>query len=323
MKLDQEQKSQTIDFVKGREDEKRTVRRQLSFVMMLLGFLIILMPMTGTAAEISKYPDWVLDTIILPVPINKGTQILDIDLFKDKNGKIVIRYYCPSCVPSKGLIDLTTHQETDLGTLVMFKKPKSNNIGDIVDSLNRLEYYIFNFNINNTSYKVETGALSNVGGKCSSPLGRYLRFNKKEKEIDSYMLLVSSVNKFKFKTNGFCYGMNGKEIISLHNFGTNIISWIIDDNRIVFGDMRKPFLVVVDAKKIDLALKGTKTLLFDHDGLKGYWIKKSIIDEYVKGAEKELMKQGYDLNSKKPLKGNISLNEYIDKIITNKLNETN
>ena len=87
MKLDQEQKSQMIDFVKDREDEKLTVRRQLSLVLMLLGLLIILMPVTEIAAEISKAPEWVLDTIILPVSANRDD--LYIEFFKDKKIKSV------------------------------------------------------------------------------------------------------------------------------------------------------------------------------------------------------------------------------------------
>ena len=107
----------------------------------------------------------------------------------DKKGKILIKYYCPTCKPSRAFIDLTTHHEIDPGTLAVFTTPKTNRVNDIADSLKRINFDFGRFNPANTGYKIELWAFPPISGRCGSPLGGYLTFYKKEKIIDSYIFL--------------------------------------------------------------------------------------------------------------------------------------
>jgi hypothetical protein len=294
--------------------------------MMIIGFLLLLLPMTGIAAEQSKPPGWILDTIILPMPLNSDISV-GLFLFKDKKGEIIIYYYNPLSSSEK-LIDLTTHQEIDRRKLALFPN-KTNSLSKTVDSLEMIKSYL-DFVLPNNIYKIwGGGSFVGGGGRCGSPLDGYLTFytvelGREVREVDKHLFLLSSTsNKFKFQTNGFCFGMNGKERIEVHNEGVIPRFWMIENNRIVLGEEGKAFLIVIDAKKIDLALSETKAMIFDHAGFKLYWIKKSLIDEWIKKAIEELRGKGYDIYSKKPLKGNTSVNEYIDQAITDELNKSN
>jgi hypothetical protein len=288
-------------------------------VIMIIGLLLLLLPMAAISVEQSKPPEWVLDTIILPIP--KDNNIYRFGLYKDKNGKIL---YCWG-VQDKSIFDLATHQSIDWSSLKLLKKPKSNNIPDIVDCLEGVEDYffevpnIFTYKIELGSFAVDRNSTSNAG-KCNSPLGKYIGFSQ-ENNIDNYLFLISSKNKFEFETRHFCGGMNGKEKIEIHNLGLSLLIWILDNNRILLGSPSNPYFIIIDANKIDLALKSKKTLIFDHDGVKGYWVRKSLIDRCINKAELELTHKGYNIYSMKPLEGNMSVNEYIDQEITKKLNK--
>jgi hypothetical protein len=303
--------------------------RKNAFLMMSIGLLLFFMPMSAISAEQSKPPEWILDTIFLPVSLNNtGTEIPD--LFRDKKGKILIYYRIPRIEHSKGsvlplLIDFTTHKKADLSTFELFKKPKTDGIYEILDGLERMNDFdvlnIFDYKIERGDFSIDKNPPSKAG-KCNSPLGGYLTFEK-QGGGDSYVFLLSSNNKFRIKINYFCYGMNGKERIEVNTFGIFPLIWIIDKNKILLGSISNPFFIVIDTNKIELALKENKTLIFDHNGVKGYWVRKSLIDRCINKAEEELNNKGYDIHSKKPLKGNMSVNEYIDQEITKELNETN
>jgi hypothetical protein len=276
------------------------------------------------AAEKNKLPDWVIDTIFLPLPLMKRS-VSNLALYKDKNDRIVISYYdrLSKSEDHARLIDLTTHQDIELSALNLF--PKINSHNNKIDGLKEINDDSFGLILPNKSYKIHTHGLFYSGayfGRCGSPLDCYMTCYKQEKKITSYLLILSSSsNKFEFHTNDFCFGMNGKEKIELHNVGTITSFWIIDDNRIVMAEYDSPFIIVIDANKIDLALRETKTMIFDHAGVKGYWVKKSIIDDCIDKAKEELTGKGYDIYSEKPLKGDMSVNEYIDQMITKELSK--
>ncbi len=301
---------------------KRIINTGITIISLAALLLLI---MTGAAAEEGKRPEWLLDVIFLPFPGNED--LLSIDLFKDKRGRIVVRYLSSGSKKTDNLIDLATHQTLDPRTLELFPEPWTsvrNETLSAMDYLKRINYEIFILTLKGTARNIKTASLKNVGGHCNSPFGESLSFRVGEEEVASYMLLLHYDHEFRFSTQDFCYGMNGKETIAMHNIGLQPVLWAIDGNRIVLGDREKPFLIVMDSAKIGLAWLGrVKTLLFDHDGVRCYWIKTSIISDCIKMVEDELADKKYDISSSVPFEGKISVNEYIDRAITKLLNESN
>jgi hypothetical protein len=277
---------------------------------MVILFLLFIAPISVLSAEQNKKPEWVLDTIILPVQNNTRASMM---LFEDKRGRIVYHYFTPKTLFNRKVFDISTHKEIDPNSLELFTKPKTDNF---LDGLKIVKYHFERFAIPHTIYETKAEILSS---SCN-PIGPSLSFFTQTK-TESYIFLLSFENKIEFESDSLCEYMNGKQKIKIHNLGIDPLIWVIDDNRLLLGDNEKPFFIVIDLKKIDLVFNKEKALLFDYNGVKGYWVKASIINECVEKAKQELSNKGYDIYSGKPLKGNVSFNEFVDQEITKELNK--
>jgi hypothetical protein len=291
-----------------------SILRKYIVKIIIVGFLLYLLPVVALSTEHTKRPEWVLDTIILPE--KKNTEINGFALYKDKKGKIVYNYDTPKKLHNKKVFDFSTHQEINPNTLELFLKPKTNDFLDGLEMVSS-EFSLGRVAMPHTLYETE---IQGDPSKCN-PIGPWLDFFLRDK-IESYMFLLSFEDKFSFKSDDQCSWMNGKQKIKIHNLGVYPLIWVVDEDRLLLGSYDKAFFIVINIKKIDLAFKKDKTVLFDVNGVKGYWVKESIVDECInKVLEKLFTQYGWDIYSGNPLKGNMSINEYIDQEITKELNK--
>jgi hypothetical protein len=297
------------------EGMNKNILRKHAIVLTFIGFLLSLPPVTAMSKQQIKPPEWVLDTIILPE--KKNTKIIDFSLYKDKKNEIVYNYATAENLHNRKVFNFSTHKEIDPNTLELFSNPKTNDFFDGLKKINPEIIQFERFAVPDTIYEIKMDGRSTI---CE-PIGAYLTFITQAKS-ESYMFLLSFEKGFKFESDDQCSWMNGKQKINIDNLGVYPSIWIVDDNRLLLGDDEKPFFIVIDINKIDLALLERKTPIFDHNGVKGYWVKESIIDECIKRVLDELFAQyGYDIYSDRPLKGNMSINEFIDQEITKELNK--
>lgn len=254
------------------------------------------------AADNNKLPDWVVDTINLPVPSETDRFGLYVNLFQDNNNKYYINYGYRNNNKQwiNNWVDIKSHEVKENVSQGWVPNAANKSIGyDLFSSLRQ---------ITNTPYSC---VIDHKYRNCDTPFNYWLKFTREGKALDNYMLIVSSNRKFTFQSGEDCWGMNGKMVIKINNLCLFPSLWPMNDELLLMGDSHTPYLVVIDTKKMDQAFLSNKTIIFENRGTKVYWVKASIVEQWIKKG----------VNLSKGKKMNITLNEYVDQYITKELNK--
>jgi hypothetical protein len=278
-------------------------------LVIIFGFILCLLPAISKATENGMLPEWVIDTIILPV---KQKDYLGSSIFVDDNKRMVILYSEPA---KKNrvftAIDLFTHQEVDAllaDHLSHLGKGNYNGWQRLNKDLLHLTYKNPS-RIFNTPYSVSYEE-ARGGSKCGTPYTSYIKIYRDEKEVGGYYLIFTNKSKkFYFHTGPYCWGMDGKESIWLKSEVAYPKVWPINDDKLLITGSDMPYFILIQANRISEALKETKTLVFNKGGVRGYWVKYELLEEWIKTAE----------NAKESNNKRKRLLEYIDEYITKEL----
>ena len=257
-------------------------------------------------ADNGKRPTWVIAEISLPVP-EKVTN-LSCQLVKSKeNEEIIIFSYRLS--EKREVRALNIRYNVELDKKLARQIYNSQNLAGIGwESINNYILFPYRAKLNGTPFSVESESKYLVN--CDSPMNSWLNFYKDDQNIASYSVIFSSPKKFYLQTRGICWGMDGKDHVWVNNISNSISIWPLMNNQILLGDYDKPYFVIIDLTKIDQMLKETKVKIFDKKGVKIFWVKRSLVENWV------------DSNANTNVKRiGKSLNEYIDKKISENLIE--
>lgn len=272
----------------------------LAKIVLLLACLLIIMPGSVIASEKTKLPDWVVDTINLPLPEN--AKLLDTDVHKDTRGRYIITYeyvYNGDLV-QKGM-DVFTH-----GIENIYTGPGSK-WGNVACCC-KVPMTIKTDNIDAKFYTIKWYNTRKV--KCKHPLSDYtIITNENDNLVYNYMLIFSSSKKYLFHINESCWGMDRMSTVEINNMGVDPFIWQVRSDRILISYHDIPSFILIDLNGFDKALKENKTMVFNKGGVKGYWVKKEIVDQWINEAHSE-----YDGK-----KGKKPFYQYIDEMITMKL----
>lgn len=287
---------------------ERSYRRYVKAVT--IGCLLVFLFGLNVAVAENKLPEWIIDTIILPSD-NHG--YLSYSIFIDDKKNVAILYKETSIYNGR-------YKAIDLFTQDVFEDKLADQLshlgkGDycgwkrLNDDLLSLTYnnprQIFN-----TPFRVSE-AEERGSARCSTPYSSYVKFYREKIEPAGYYLVFTSKSKvFYFQTGPSCWGMEGKESIWMNSKAVHPRIWPIHENILIIAGSSEPFFILIQASHLSELLKGTKTLVFDKRGIKGFFVKYDLLEKWIKNAEVE----------KQSKRNRTTLLENIDQYITKQLN---